>query len=217
MSLKPPGKHLDGGELPDVGDVMFKVSKLLATEGEHHSYYLNEHRAFELFAKTHDFKFSRLLSVKGSRQNLSVQQATRVLRNVKPYLEYLHENRVESDINELVDGVWNGLRDRYVLGGLRARSFVDAAFTTPLIFFTHSDVVSPNLATSKSSLFTNSLHVFPSQIARDMLGRVMDGARAWIAEVSTLDAIGFKKPPDLQFMAKAILAKLADEPAVHEV
>jgi hypothetical protein len=28
-----------------------------------------------------------------------------------------------------------------VRGALRARSFVDAAFTTPLIFFTHSDQV----------------------------------------------------------------------------
>jgi hypothetical protein len=38
----------------------------------------------------------------------------------------------------------------------------------------------------------------------------MKGARSWIAEVSTLDAVGFKKPPDLQFMANAILASLED-------
>ena len=83
-----------------------------------------------------------LLSVQGSRQNLTVQQATRVLCNVPAYLQYMHETRIESSPNKLVEGVWDGLRDRYVLGALRARSFVDVAFTTPLIFFTHSDHVS---------------------------------------------------------------------------
>jgi len=83
----------------------------------------------------------RLLSCKGSRQHYTVQQPTRVLRNTSTYLQYLHETRVDSDVNQLVDGVWNGLRDRFVLGALRARSFVDAAFATPLIFFTHSDSV----------------------------------------------------------------------------
>ena len=38
-----------------------------------------------------------------------------------------------------------------------------------------------------------------------MIGRVMQGARAWIAKVGQLDDIGFKAAPDLQFMAKAIL------------
>lgn len=140
-SLVPAGKHLDGSDLPAVGDVLWKVSKLLATDGEHHAYYLNEHRTFNVFAKMHCLKTCRLLSVKGSRQNLTVQQATRVLRNVPAYLQYLHETRIESVPNKLVEGVWDGLRDRYVLGALRARSFVDVAFTTPLIFFTHSDHV----------------------------------------------------------------------------
>ena len=64
-----------------------------------------------------------------------------MLRNAPAYLAYLHETRIESDVNLLVEGVWDGLRDRYVLGALRARSFVDVSFTTPLIFFTHSDLV----------------------------------------------------------------------------
>ena len=80
------------------------------------------------------------------------QQATRVLRNVDAYLVYLHETRVESEPNLLVEGVWDGLRDRYVLGALRARSFVDAAFTTPLIFFTHSELVRSN---SMHSILSN--------------------------------------------------------------
>jgi hypothetical protein len=140
--LVPAGKHLDGGDLPAVGDVLWEASKLLATDGEHHAYYLNEHRTFNIFAKMHRLETCRLLSVKGSRQNLTVQQATRVLRNLPAYLQYLHETRIESVPNKLVEGVWDGLRDRYVLGALRARSFIDVAFTTPLIFFTHSDYVS---------------------------------------------------------------------------
>jgi len=140
--LLPAGRHLNGGELPAVGDVLWKVSKLLATDGLHHAYHLNEHRTFNIFAKAHHMKTCRLLSVKGSRQNLTVQQATRVLRNLPVYLQYLHETRIESVPNKLVEGVWDGLRDHYVLAALRARSVVDVAFTTPLIFFTHSDYVS---------------------------------------------------------------------------
>ena len=64
-----------------------------------------------------------------------------MLRYEPTFLKYLSETRVELDPNQLVDGVWDGLRDRYVLGAFRARSFVDAAFTSPLIFFTHSDQV----------------------------------------------------------------------------
>jgi hypothetical protein len=201
-SLKPDGRP------PDVGDIMWKVSKLLATEGEHQCYYLNEHRAFELFAKMKGLPIVRLRSVKGSRQNLSVQQATRILLNLLAYLQYLHETRVESATNELVDGVWNGLRDHFVLGALRARSFVDVTFTTPIIFFTHCDVVSVSLAPDYKTHITTCADL--SQITRPMLGRIMKGGRTLIYELSTLDALGRKAPPDLQFMAKNILARLKD-------
>ena len=46
---------------------------------------------------------------------------------------YLDETRIEAVPNKLVEGVWDGLRDRYVLGALRARSFVDVK-----TFFTQS-------------------------------------------------------------------------------
>ena len=141
VSLKPAGKHLNGGDLPSVTEVIRKTSMLFSSEGEHEAYYLNEHRSFGLFAENKGLVTSSLLSCKGSRQNYSVQQATHVLRNAPAYLAYLHETRIESDVNLLVEGVWDGLRDRYVLGALRARSFVDVSFTTPLIFFTHSDLV----------------------------------------------------------------------------
>jgi len=78
----------------------------------------------------------------GTRQYLNVQQPTLVLRNEEAYLKYLSETRIESETNELVNGVWDGLHDRFTVGALRARSFVDVGFTTPLIFFTHSELVS---------------------------------------------------------------------------
>ena len=208
VSLKPAGKHLNGGDLPSVPDVIRKTSMLLSSEGEHQAYYLNEHRPFNLFAENKRLETSRLLSCKGSRQNYSVQQATRIVRNVSAYLAYLHETRVESDANLLVEGVWDGLRDRYVLGALRARSFVDVAFTSPLIFFTHSDLVTidPHLL----SFATVRAVIMLMQVNRHMIGQVMEGAKSWIEEIGRLDNIGFKKPPPLQFLAEAILAKLPE-------
>mmetsp|Transcript_36682 Transcript_36682/g.82183 ORF Transcript_36682/g.82183 Transcript_36682/m.82183 type:complete len:435 (+) Transcript_36682:632-1936(+) len=135
----------------------------------------------------------RLPSVKGSRQNLTVQQATRVLRNAPTYLQYMHETRIESNPNKLVEGVWGGLRGRYVLGAFRTRSFVDVAFTTPLIFFTHSD-----------------------HVTRPMPGRVMGAARAWVVEVQGLDYIGSKAAPDLQFVVKWVLAEILELQAGYD-
>ncbi len=141
MSLLPAGKHLNGGEMPSASETLYQTSKLLSSEGEHADYYLSEARSYALFASERGIKNVPLLSFKGSRQNYTVQQPTRVLRNVSGFLQYFGETRVESDPNQLVDGVWDGLRDRYVLGAFHARSFVDAGFTSPLIFFTHSDQV----------------------------------------------------------------------------
>ncbi len=41
-----------------------------------------------------------------------------------------------------------------------------------------------------------------------MLGRIMEGAKAWIEEIGRLDSIGLQKAPDLQFMAHAILERV---------
>jgi hypothetical protein len=43
-----------------------------------------------------------------------------------------------------------------------------------------------------------------------MIGRVMNGAKAWIEEIGRLDDIGSQNAPDLQFMAKAILVELPE-------
>ena len=36
---------------------------------------------------------------------------------------------------------WDGLRGKYVVAALRARSFVDVAFTPSMIYVTHSKLV----------------------------------------------------------------------------
>ena len=41
-----------------------------------------------------------------------------------------------------------------------------------------------------------------------MIGRIMEGARAWIEEIGRLDSIGLNNAPDLQFMAHAILERV---------
>ena len=41
-----------------------------------------------------------------------------------------------------------------------------------------------------------------------MIGRVMEGARAWIEEIGRLDSISLENVPDLEFMAHAILERV---------
>ena len=41
-----------------------------------------------------------------------------------------------------------------------------------------------------------------------MIGRIMEGARAWIEEIGRLDSIGLETAPDLEFMAHAILERV---------
>ena len=67
MTILPAGKHLDGeSDIVSVSDILWKVSKLFASEGEHHCYYLNEHRAFDLHARLNGSKPCRLVSNKVS-------------------------------------------------------------------------------------------------------------------------------------------------------
>jgi hypothetical protein len=47
-----------------------------------------------------------------------------------------------------------------------------------------------------------------------MVGRVMQGARAWIEEIGRLNSLGMSTVPDLQFMAKGIL-RLIGDPALR--
>ena len=61
-----------------------------------------------------------------------------------------------------------------------------------------------------TNYFTKRLRYILLQVTRPMIGRVMNGAKAWIEELRRLDNIGFQKAPDLQFMAEAILTELPE-------
>ena len=80
----------------------------------------------------------RLPATKGSRQSINVQLPTAILRNLPTYLQYIDAARAyESDMKNLLVAVLDGLRDKHVAAALRARSFGDVTFTTPVVFFTH--------------------------------------------------------------------------------
>ena len=128
-------------ELPDTSNVVNCTSKLFSSSGKHWDYYLNEHRRVEKFARENNLQLQRLPAVQGSRQCINVQLATAILANKATYLKYMSEIRAESDPNKLVGVVWDGLRNRYVVAALRARSFVDVTYAKTMTFFTHSSTM----------------------------------------------------------------------------
>jgi len=94
------------------------------------------------FAKAAGVHVVRLPATKGSRQSVTVQLPTAILRNLPTYLEYIHVVRAdESEMSKLLVTVWDGLRDKHVVEALRARSFVDVTSATPMVFFTHYTLV----------------------------------------------------------------------------
>jgi hypothetical protein len=100
----------------------------------------------------------------------------------------MDEVRVDSDPNLLITSLSFGLKDRYVQAALRARSFVDVVFTTPMTFFTHSNAVN-----------------------RSQIRRIMDCAAEFIEQISVLSPIGLSALPIpicIDFIAKLVLAKL---------
>ena len=142
MTILPVDRHLDGkAELPDVPNVINCASKAFASAGKHWDYYLNENRKLVKYAKDKQLPLLRLPAVQGSRQCINVQLATSILANSSTYLSYMDAVRVEADPNRLLATVWDGLRDRFVVAALRARSFVDVTYTMPMTFFTHSSTV----------------------------------------------------------------------------
>jgi len=187
-SLVPAGFHLDGqSEVPDVQAISRSAAKAFATAGEDSSYYLNEKRQFIAFAKLKSLHVFSLPSVKGSRQSINVQLPTALLRNCPAYLLYMDKVRVDSDPNLLITSLSFGLKDRFVQGALRARSFIDVVFTTPMTFFTHSKAVN-----------------------RPQIRGIMDCAALFIERLAKLSPIGLNKPPMIpiciDFIANLVLA-----------
>ena len=73
-----------------------------------------------------------------------------------------------------------------MVAALRARSFVDVTFTTPMIFFTHHRLVT-----------------------RPMIRTIMDAAEAFITdELAALDVIGSKPAPTQQSIKVRVFAGL---------
>jgi hypothetical protein len=205
LSLLPAGFHLDGrSEVPDVQAITRSAAKAFATGGDDSSYYLNEKRQFTAFAKLKSLPIFSLPSVKGSRQSINVQLPTALLRNCPAYLAYMDTVRVDSDPNLLITSLSLGLKDRFVQGALRARSFIDVVFTTPMTFFTHSRAVN-----------------------RSQIRGIMDCGAAFIERISVLSPIGLfsssrlsssssSEPPIcIDLIAKLILAKFSSCPSLQ--
>ena len=126
--------------------------------------------------------FHKLTSKTGSRQGIEAQQGTEILRNYKLFSSYLSNNRMESDPNNLVEVVWRGLTDRFVMGCLRFRSFMDICFYTPIVMFTHNKKAKVPI-------------MFP----------MMEVIRDWISSLSTIDEF-----PPLQQLSMKIVEKLPE-------
>jgi hypothetical protein len=140
-------------------------------------YYLNESRAMEQFASAMNMTLVKLPATKGSWQSINVQLPTAILKNLPAYLAYVDGIRAdESELNKLMTTVWDGLRDRHVVAALRARSFVDVVFTTPMVFFTHHRLVT-----------------------RRMVRTIMNAAQAFIEEeLAELSKIGFLEKSEVK-------------------
>jgi len=103
------------------------------------------------------------------------------------YLKYDDQVRIDSDPNKLICNQWDGLRNRYVVGSLKARSLIDVAFCQPLTFFTH--------------------HV---TVTRPMIRSIMDCGEAWLLELEQLGRTGSKRPPALDAIAQRVLAQFPE-------
>jgi len=181
---------LVGDAVPDVPGVIRQTSLAFTTGGEHNEYYLNECLALQEWAKQEGKSLKRLPAVRGSRQSVHVQLATAILANAKVYLKYDDMVRIDSDPNKLMCAQWDGLRNRFIVGALRARSLIDVAFCQPMTFFTRHTAVT-----------------------RPMIRTIMDCAEAWLLDLETLSDDASELPP-LQGIAERILAQFpAMQPA----
>ena len=166
-------------DVPDVSNIMYCVSKLFASGGEHASYYLNTYRSFKRWADDNGLTdgIEKLPPIKGSRQSVNVEIPAAILHNLPSYLKYMSEISADSDPNNLVDIAFSGLKDKYVVAAMRARTFIGATFLLPMRLFTHHN-----------------------DVARPHIHSIMECAEKWIKE--DLAAIGDTPPlisklPDL--------------------
>jgi len=123
-----------------------------------------------------------------------VQLPTAVRTNIPLWLAFLDLDREDAgkDVNELIVNSAKGLKDKYFNVGLRARSYRNVVYVTPLFFFLNAVV------------------------GQHELRKVNDIARGVLERFAVLGAKwekGQEQAPEVpgpQFLAEAILAKLSE-------
>jgi hypothetical protein len=86
--------------------------------------------------KTLQLKIPRL-----KKMALNVELPAAIVHNIRVYIKYLGILRADPEPNKLVSIAFDGLRNKYVVAALRARTFIhDATFLSPMRLFTHHNV-----------------------------------------------------------------------------
>ena len=181
----PVGPHYIGSDLPDVSSLLLSLSKAFSSSGDDAQYYLNESKHLARWADSKGLALAKVPSRKGSRQGWTVAAATAVMLNGPVYTQYLDAVRADdANLNKLIERSWDGVRDRYAMSAVSARSFIDVAFAIPLNFFVHSKFVT-----------------------RGTMRSVMECTAEWINGLGELDDVGMAKPPAVDSLASLILSK----------
>ena len=114
-----------------VREAVDTTSKAFATGGEDFAYYLSDSRAMQEFtAPAHR---GHAPNDRGSRQSITVQLPTAILRNMGVYLKFIDPVRAdESDMNQLLVAAWDGLRSRTAIGHWAKRGNEGCSALVPL-------------------------------------------------------------------------------------
>jgi hypothetical protein len=126
-----------------------------------------------------------LPSVKGSRQSINVELPAAIVHNIPAYIKYLGILRADPEPNKLVDIVFDGLRNKYVVAALRARTFIHATFLSPMRLFTHH-----------------------KDVGRRQIYKVLSCADEWIQNLGTTCIDGTSVPPPLLSLPETVITKL---------
>ena len=171
--------------MPDVSSILITLSKAFSPFGDDATYYLNESKHLQRWCDANERALINLPSRKGSRQGWTLSVGTAVMLNVESYSEYMNEIRADDqELNQLISGSWEAVKDKYFIAAVSARSFVDVVFARPLNYFVHSDFS-----------------------GRHDLSKIMACAETWISNLGCLDDIGKAPPPALDSLSSLILAE----------
>jgi hypothetical protein len=185
LGMLPEKKGLSGSDLPDVPSILITLSKAFSPFGDDATYYLNESKHLQRWCDANGRSLINLPSRKGSRQGWTLSVGTAVMLNVESYSEYMNEIRADDqELNLLISGSWEAVKDKYFVAAVSARSFMDVVFARPLNYFVHSDFS-----------------------GRHDLSKIMACAEKWISDLVYLDDIGKARPPALTSLSSLILTE----------